>query len=189
MMTPQDVANCTFAKSMMGGYNMASVDDFLDKLTEDYTALFKENAALKASQPGLGRPGRVGDHGVPLLLRLADQGGGHLLGREQGGTDGVLGLPGGQRGGGGGGPAQSAGHAERLCPRQGAGGAAGRTAGTAGSTGGGGAALSGGSSGSSSSMASCSLQTLVTSRMKLRSCSWPVDRRLRSASSSRRLSG
>lgn len=48
MMTPQEVANCTFAKSMMGGYNMASVDDFLDKLTEDYSALFKENAALKA---------------------------------------------------------------------------------------------------------------------------------------------
>lgn len=48
MMTPQDVANCTFAKSMMGGYNMASVDDFLDKLTEDYAALYKENAALKA---------------------------------------------------------------------------------------------------------------------------------------------
>ena len=37
MMTPQEVANCTFAKSMMGGYNMASVDDFLDKLTEDYS--------------------------------------------------------------------------------------------------------------------------------------------------------
>ena len=48
MMTPQEVANCTFAKSMMGGYNMASVDDFLDKLTEDYAGLFKENAALKA---------------------------------------------------------------------------------------------------------------------------------------------
>lgn len=48
MMTPQEVANCTFAKSVMGGYNMASVDDFLDKLTEDYAALFKENAALKA---------------------------------------------------------------------------------------------------------------------------------------------
>ena len=47
MMTPQEVANCTFAKSVMGGYNMASVDDFLDKLTEDYSALFKENAALK----------------------------------------------------------------------------------------------------------------------------------------------
>ena len=48
MMTPQEVANCTFAKSMMGGYNMASVDDFLDKLTEDYAGLYKENAALKA---------------------------------------------------------------------------------------------------------------------------------------------
>ena len=48
MMTPQEVANCTFAKSMMGGYNMSSVDDFLDKLTEDYSALYKENAALKS---------------------------------------------------------------------------------------------------------------------------------------------
>lgn len=48
MMTPQEVANCTFAKSMVGGYNMASVDDFLDKLTEDYSALYKENSALKA---------------------------------------------------------------------------------------------------------------------------------------------
>ena len=48
MMTPQEVANCTFAKAVMGGYNMAAVDDFLDKLTEDYTELHKENAALKA---------------------------------------------------------------------------------------------------------------------------------------------
>ena len=48
MMTPQEVANCTFAKSMVGGYNMTSVDDFLDKLTEDYSALYKENAALKS---------------------------------------------------------------------------------------------------------------------------------------------
>ena len=48
MMTPQEVAGCTFSKAMMGGYNMAAVDDFLDKLTEDYTALYNENAALKA---------------------------------------------------------------------------------------------------------------------------------------------
>ena len=47
MMTPQEVANCTFAKAVMGGYNMASVDDFLDKLTEDYSALYKENSTLK----------------------------------------------------------------------------------------------------------------------------------------------
>ena len=48
MMTPQEAANCTFTKSMVGGYNMASVDEFLDKLTEDYSALYKENTALKA---------------------------------------------------------------------------------------------------------------------------------------------
>lgn len=48
MMTPQEVANCTFAKAAIGGYHMSSVDEFLDKLTEDYTALYKENAALKA---------------------------------------------------------------------------------------------------------------------------------------------
>lgn len=48
MMTPQEAAKCTFTKSMVGGYNMASVDEFLDKLTEDYAALYKENTALKA---------------------------------------------------------------------------------------------------------------------------------------------
>lgn len=48
MMTPQEVANCTFAKAAFGGYNMAAVDTFLDKLTEDYSALYKENTALKS---------------------------------------------------------------------------------------------------------------------------------------------
>ena len=48
MMTPQEVANCTFAKAAIGGYHMTSVDEFLDKLTEDYSTLYKENAALKA---------------------------------------------------------------------------------------------------------------------------------------------
>ncbi len=48
MLTPQEVANCTFAKAAIGGYHMTSVDEFLDKLTEDYSALYKENAALKA---------------------------------------------------------------------------------------------------------------------------------------------
>jgi cell division initiation protein len=33
---------------MMGGYNMAAVDEFLDVLTDDYTTLYKENTALKA---------------------------------------------------------------------------------------------------------------------------------------------
>ena len=47
MMTPQEVSGKTFPKAVMGGYGMAAVDEFLDKLTEDYTDLFKENAALK----------------------------------------------------------------------------------------------------------------------------------------------
>jgi len=48
MLTPQEVSSRSFSKSMMGGYNMAMVDEFLDELTDDYTALYKENAALKA---------------------------------------------------------------------------------------------------------------------------------------------
>ena len=47
MLTPQEVSSKTFPKAVMGGYGMAAVDDFLDKLTEDYTALFQENTALK----------------------------------------------------------------------------------------------------------------------------------------------
>ena len=48
MLTPQEVAEHAFAKASFGGYNMAMVDEFLDLLTADYTALYKENAALKA---------------------------------------------------------------------------------------------------------------------------------------------
>ncbi len=48
MLTPQEVSGHAFSKAVMGGYNMAMVDEFLDELTDDYTALYKENAALKA---------------------------------------------------------------------------------------------------------------------------------------------
>ena len=48
MLTPQEVSSRSFSKAMMGGYNMSMVDEFLDELTDDYTALYKENAALKA---------------------------------------------------------------------------------------------------------------------------------------------
>ena len=54
MLTPQEVSTRAFAKAMMGGYNMAAVDEFLDELTDDYTALYKENAALKAKMKVLG---------------------------------------------------------------------------------------------------------------------------------------
>ncbi len=48
MLTPQEVSSRVFAKAVVGGYNMAMVDEFLDELTDDYSALYKENAALKA---------------------------------------------------------------------------------------------------------------------------------------------
>ncbi len=48
MFTPQEVSEKSFPKASFGGYNMASVDEFLDALTEDYSAIYKENATLKA---------------------------------------------------------------------------------------------------------------------------------------------
>ena len=48
MLTPQEVSGRAFSKAVFGGYNMAMVDEFLDEVTDDYTALYKENAALKA---------------------------------------------------------------------------------------------------------------------------------------------
>lgn len=49
MMTPQEAESSVFSKaSFGGGYNMAQVDKFLDTLIGDYTALYKENAALKS---------------------------------------------------------------------------------------------------------------------------------------------
>ena len=48
MLTPQEVSGRTFTKAAFRGYDMAVVDEFLDELTDDYTALYKENTALKA---------------------------------------------------------------------------------------------------------------------------------------------
>ena len=50
MLTPQEVSEKVFPKSsgFGSGYAMAQVDEFLDVLTEDYTALYKENVTLKA---------------------------------------------------------------------------------------------------------------------------------------------
>lgn len=48
MMTPNDVAQHRFTTARFNGYNTADVDDFLDQLTSDYTALYKENAVLKS---------------------------------------------------------------------------------------------------------------------------------------------
>ena len=53
MLTPQEVSSKTFPKAVMGGYAMAAVDEFLDTLTEDYTNLYKETAALKTKVKAL----------------------------------------------------------------------------------------------------------------------------------------
>lgn len=47
MLTPQEVSERAFQKASFGGYNMSQVDEFLDVLTGDYSALFNENAVLK----------------------------------------------------------------------------------------------------------------------------------------------
>ncbi|GHV05047.1 hypothetical protein FACS1894217_01290 [Clostridia bacterium] len=48
MLTPQEINDKRFEKAMFTGYAMADVDEFLERLTEDYTSLYKENAILKS---------------------------------------------------------------------------------------------------------------------------------------------
>ena len=48
MFTPQQLTEVGFTKAVFGGYDMESVHDVLDPLTEDYTTLYKENAVLKS---------------------------------------------------------------------------------------------------------------------------------------------
>ena len=39
MMTPQQIQEISFEKAIFGGYDMTSVDEVLEPLTEDYIAL------------------------------------------------------------------------------------------------------------------------------------------------------
>ncbi len=47
MLTPQQINQIAFSKARFGGYDMQSVDAFLDPLTEDYITLYNENNTLK----------------------------------------------------------------------------------------------------------------------------------------------
>ena len=47
MLTPQEVTNSVFEKAVFGGYDTASVDKFMAQLTQDYSALYRENGILK----------------------------------------------------------------------------------------------------------------------------------------------
>ena len=48
MLTPQNFREKTFERAIFGGYDMASVDNFLDEAAEDYASLAKENMVLKS---------------------------------------------------------------------------------------------------------------------------------------------
>ena len=48
MFTPQEIQEKTFEKAVFGGYDMQTVDEFLEPLTEDYITLYRENAVLKS---------------------------------------------------------------------------------------------------------------------------------------------
>ena len=48
MFTPQEIQERTFEKAVFGGYDMQTVDEFLEPLTEDYITLYRENAVLKS---------------------------------------------------------------------------------------------------------------------------------------------
>ena len=39
MFTPQQIDQITFEKAVFGGYDMASVDELLEPLTQDYVTL------------------------------------------------------------------------------------------------------------------------------------------------------
>ncbi|MDR0839743.1 MAG: DivIVA domain-containing protein [Oscillospiraceae bacterium] len=48
MLTPAEISGKEFVKAVFGGYDMNGVDDFLETVTVDYTALYKENGILKS---------------------------------------------------------------------------------------------------------------------------------------------
>ncbi|MBQ8359992.1 MAG: DivIVA domain-containing protein [Oscillospiraceae bacterium] len=48
MLTPQEIEQISFGRATFGGYDMESVDEFLEPLIEDFTTLYKENALLKS---------------------------------------------------------------------------------------------------------------------------------------------
>ncbi|MCL2819650.1 MAG: DivIVA domain-containing protein [Oscillospiraceae bacterium] len=47
MLTPQDIADKNFDKALLNGYDAGDVDNFLEAVSNDYNALYKENAILK----------------------------------------------------------------------------------------------------------------------------------------------
>lgn len=47
MLTPQEVSSVVFEKAVFGGYEISAVDKFLNRLTEDYSTLCRDNEHLR----------------------------------------------------------------------------------------------------------------------------------------------
>lgn len=47
MLTPQNFREKTFERAVFGGYDMGSVDDFLEEAANDYSAVARENMVIK----------------------------------------------------------------------------------------------------------------------------------------------
>lgn len=47
MFTPADLEEISFERSVVGGYKITEVEDFVNKLSAEYTALYKENEELR----------------------------------------------------------------------------------------------------------------------------------------------
>ena len=45
MLTPQQIEQISFSRATFGGYDMQSVDEFLEPLTEDYITLYNADEA------------------------------------------------------------------------------------------------------------------------------------------------
>jgi DivIVA domain-containing protein len=54
-MAPFDVQDASFRRARVGGYDMRSVDEYLDEVTELLTALTHENEAFRRAWSELGR--------------------------------------------------------------------------------------------------------------------------------------
>ena len=66
MFTPQQIDQICFDRVAFGGYDMQSVDEFLEPLTEDYVTLYKENALLKSKMKVL--VAKLEEKGIDLIV-------------------------------------------------------------------------------------------------------------------------
>lgn len=70
MITPQDIREKTFEKAVFGGYDMGTVDEFLEEIANDLALLQKENTVLRGKMKVLVE--KVEDYrGNEDALRLA----------------------------------------------------------------------------------------------------------------------